>query len=102
MTETVEQEATRRWRAQLAKRGSGSPGSLHAYALEDLIIEQRATAREAEALRAETARLRGAALGLRADLLNRAEWCPDAGKVVCAGNGAWQRFSAALEQGEVK
>jgi hypothetical protein len=45
-----------------------------------------------------------AAKGLQADLLNRAEWRPDAGKVVCAGNGAWFRFCEALaklEQADV-
>ena len=41
--------------------------------------------------------LLAAAIALRDDLLNRAEWCPDAGKVVCAGNGAWWRFNEAIE-----
>lgn len=33
--------------------------------------------------------------GLKQDLLNRAEWDDDA-KVVCAGAGAWSRFTTAL------
>lgn len=33
--------------------------------------------------------------GLKQDLLNRAEWDDDA-KVVCAGAGAWFRFTTAL------
>jgi hypothetical protein len=33
--------------------------------------------------------------GLKQDLLNRAEWDEDV-KVVCAGAGAWFRFTTAL------
>jgi hypothetical protein len=33
--------------------------------------------------------------GLKQDLLNRAEWDDDA-KTVCAGAGAWLRFTTAL------
>jgi hypothetical protein len=33
--------------------------------------------------------------GLKQDLLNRAEWDDDA-KTVCAGAGAWLRFTAAI------
>ena len=33
--------------------------------------------------------------GLKQDLLNRAEWDDDA-KTVCAGAGAWFRFTTAL------
>ena len=52
---------------------------------------------ERTAMQAEIARLRGAMIGLRDDLLERAEWDDDAVKVVCAGNGAWCRFIEALE-----
>ena len=41
--------------------------------------------------------LTDASIALRDDLLNRAEWCPDAGKVVCAGNSAWFRFNEAID-----
>jgi len=51
-----------------------------------------------EALAAENERLRIAAKRLHDDLLERAEWCPDAGKVVCAGNTAWSSFCEALQE----
>lgn len=35
---------------------------------------------------------------LQIDLLNRAEWSPSAGKVVCAGNSAWFNFCEALDK----
>ena len=56
---------------------------------------------EIEALRQPTqtdalvAELVEASEGLKQDLLNRAEWDDDA-KTVCAGTGAWLRFTTAL------
>ena len=56
---------------------------------------------EIEALRQPTqsdalvAALVEASEGLKQDLLNRAEWDDDA-KTVCAGAGAWLRFTTAL------
>lgn len=46
-------------------------------------------------LRAERDALRGAAIGIRDDLLQRAEWDVDA-KLVCAGAGAWYRLNKAI------
>jgi len=42
--------------------------------------------------------LTAASTALRDDLLSRAEWDKDAGKVVCAGNGVWLKFNEALEK----
>jgi hypothetical protein len=38
-----------------------------------------------------------AAIGLRDDLLMRAEFDDDATAVVCAGNGVWFRFNQAID-----
>ena len=38
-----------------------------------------------------------AAKAIQQDLIDRAEWSPSAGKVVCAGNSAWFNFCNAIE-----
>ena len=51
--------------------------------------------REISRLREELATLREAAIALRDDLLDRAEW--DNGvQIVCAGNSVWTAFQRAL------
>jgi hypothetical protein len=94
--ETVEREAWRRAVAVAKEHGSGSPGSLHAQALEDLITEHRTTKaeleafkREAEALRAEVAELR------------RLLWRYSASEEPLTVKDV-RDAKAALEQGEVK
>lgn len=94
MTDFIEELAALAEKAHEAGKGSAAVGIPEDLELAAFVIEHRhailAFGRERDSLR-------DAALGLQKDLLERAEWCPDAGKVVCAGNGAWFRFCQALE-----
>ena len=65
----------------------GEIGLVYASAIE--AVEEQQT----DALK--MAALVEASEGLKQDLLNRAEWDDDA-KAVCAGSGAWFRFTEAL------
>jgi hypothetical protein len=82
---------------QSTDRGKASAaGIADNQRIAELCRDLLAAEGQAQEALAEVARLREAAIGLRDDLLERAEFCKDAGKVVCAGNGAWFRFNAAL------
>lgn len=66
-------------------------------AMSDMIQDmiKNAVSRQSTQSDALVAALVEASEGLKQDLLNRAEWDDDA-KVVCAGAGAWPRFTTAL------
>lgn len=100
----IDPEALDRWREDARKNRGHDIASVNNNTLRRLIgtidtlsgMNAALLAKRTD-MKAEIARLRAASIGLRDDLLERAEWDDDAVKVVCAGNGAWRRFNDALE-----